>query len=467
MYFKIKKKLENNKSKADKKYLGRAGVLKTAHGDIQTPAFVPVGTKATVKALTPEQARELGAEVILANTYHLYLQPGDELVKKAGGLHKFMNWHGPIITDSGGFQVFSLGVAYGKDPEGKQASYGAGISKVMKTKDLYSLIPDRPAPYQAKGFGLGFDDSDAPRLAKIGQDGVSFKSHLDGSIHYITPEKSIQIQHNLGADIIFAFDECTSPTEDLKYQEEALARTHRWAERSLVEHQRLKSETDFSPLLVEEGVGGGDSKELPPRSDLSRSTPPHKGGEESASALFGIVQGGRDEGLRKQSAKFLAGLDFDGYGIGGSFAKEDMSSAVKWVNEILPEEKPRHLLGIGEPEDLFMGIENGVDLFDCVAPTRIARNGQLYTKNGKINITNANYKENFKQIEEGCECYTCKNYSCSYVAHLFRGKEMLAATLASIHNLYFIVNLVKKIRQSILDDNFFEFKNEFLRRYKK
>lgn len=410
MEFKIEKKLKNS--------LGRSGVLQTPHGEIHTPAFVPVGTKATIKALTPEQVASLGAEVILANTYHLYLQPGDETVRDAGGLHAFMNWPGPMITDSGGFQVFSLGAAYGKE-----------ISKVTKITDPSLLIPER------------FDDSDAPRLAKIGQDGVSFKSHLDGTVHYITPEKSIQIQHNLGADIIFAFDECTSPTEDLKYQEEALERTHIWAKRSLEEHQKLENSKKHK--------------------ESSFSSSP----QAFSSALFGIVQGGRDETLRKKSAEFMSSLDFDGFGIGGSFAKEDMSTAVKWVNEILPEEKPRHLLGIGEPEDLFMGIENGVDLFDCVAPTRNARNGSLYTKHGKINITNTKYRNDFSKIEEDCGCYTCKNYTCAYVAHLFHGKEMQAGTLATIHNLYFIVNLVKKIRQSILDDNFFEFKEEFLKGY--
>ncbi len=426
MHFKIQKKLKNS--------LGRAGILKTAHGEIQTPAFVPVGTKASVKAMTPEQVADLGAEVILANTYHLYLQPGDELVAKAGGLHKFMNWQGPIMTDSGGFQVFSLGAAYGKE-----------ISKITKITDPSFLIPER------------FDDSDAPRLAKIGQDGVSFKSHLDGSIHYITPEKSIQIQHNLGADIIFAFDECTSPTEDLKYQEEALERTHKWAKRSLEEHIKLSSAnssfsgSQFSCWKISSVLGPAALRS------------PRK--EKFAPLIFGIVQGGRDENLRKKSAQFIGSLDFDGYGIGGSFAKEDMSTAVKWVNEILPEEKPRHLLGIGEPEDLFMGIENGVDLFDCVAPTRIARNGQLYTKSGKINISNAKYKNDFSPIEKDCECYTCKNYTCAYLSHLFHGKEMLAATLASTHNLYFIVNLVKKIRQSIINNDFFEFKEEFLKKY--
>jgi queuine tRNA-ribosyltransferase len=401
MHFKIEKKLENS--------LGRVGVLSTPHGDILTPSFVAVGTKATVKSLSPDQVREAGTQVVLGNTYHLFLQPGDEIVRDAGGIGKFMNWSGPTMTDSGGFQVFSLGAAYGKD-----------ISKVVKITDPSLMIPER------------FDDSEAPRLAKIGQDGVSFKSHLDGSIHYITPEKSIQIQHNLGADMIFTFDECTSPAEDLKYQEEALERTHMWAKRCLAEHIQLNTENKI--------------------------------------ALFGIVQGGREESLRKMSAKIIAemsveGKQFDGFGIGGSFAKEDMSTAVKWVNEILPEEKPRHLLGIGEPEDLFMGIENGVDLFDCVLPTRLGRNGTIYTKNGKIIIGNTKFRTDYTPIEADCQCYTCKNYTRAYIAHLFHGKEMLAGTLASTHNLYFIVNLVKRIRQSIIDDTFFEFKDSFLKTY--
>lgn len=397
MIFKIEGKLRNS--------LGRAGILETPHGPIPTPAFVPVGTKASIKSLTPEETKALGAEIILANTYHLYLQPGDEIVSKAGGLHKFMNWPGPIMTDSGGFQVFSLGAAYGKE-----------ISKVTKITDPSLLIPER------------FDDGAGPRLAKIGSDGVSFTSHLDGSSHYITPEKSIEIQHNLGADIIFAFDECTSPVEDIRYQEEALERTHRWAKRSLEEHKKLNKNGKI--------------------------------------ALFGIVQGGRDEGLRKKSAKFIGDMDFDGFGIGGSFAKEDMMSAVKWVNEELPENKPRHLLGIGEPENLFGAVENGVDLFDCVAPTRTGRNGSLYTKNGKINITNTKYREDFSSVEEDCGCYTCKNYTRAYLAHLFHGKEMLASTLASVHNLYFIVNLVKDIRQSILNNEFTEFRDSFLAKWR-
>ena len=420
--FKINKKIPN--------CLGRVGVLTTPHGVILTPSFVVVGTKATVKSVNTEQLLQNKVQVVLANTYHLYLQPGDEVVRDAGGLNKFMNWVGPSMTDSGGFQVFSLGAAYGKE-----------MSKVLKITDPSLLIPER------------FDDTDAPRLAKIGQDGVSFKSHLDGTMHYITPEKSIEIQHNLGADIIFAFDECTSPAEDLKYQEEALNRTHAWAKRSLEIHKKFENEKD----ILRSGKGPSFGTSL--RTVLKESE------QHLPQALFGIVQGGRDENLRKKSAKFIGEMDFDGFGIGGSFAKEDMSTAVKWVNEILPEEKPRHLLGIGEPEDLFMGVENGVDLFDCVLPTRLGRNGTIYTKYGKISITNKKYRDDFTPIEDDCACYTCKSYTRAYIAHLFHGKEMLAGTLASIHNIYFINKLVSDIRESILNDNFFEFKKEFLEKY--
>ncbi len=409
MKFEIFKKLDGT--------LGRTGKITTPHGEILTPAFVTVGTKATVKSLNPEQVRDAGAQVVLANTYHLYLQPCDEIVRDAGGLGKFMNWSGPTMTDSGGFQVFSLGAAYGKE-----------MSKVLKITDPSLLIPER------------FDDSDAPRLAKIGNDGVSFKSHLDGSMHYITPEKSIEIQHNLGADIIFAFDECTSPAEDLRYQEEALSRTHAWAKRSLEKHLQLNA------LRQAQG--------------------------EQSMALFGIVQGGREESLRKKSAQIISdmtvdGKSFDGFGIGGSFAKEDMSTAVKWVNEILPEDKPRHLLGIGEPEDLFMGVENGVDLFDCVIPTRLGRNGTIYTKYGKISITNTKFRDDFTPVDEGCTCYTCTNYTRAYLAHLFHGKEMLGGTLASIHNLHFIVSLVDGMREAITHGTFETYKQSFLATYAK
>ena len=410
--FKVKKKIEGA--------LGRTGEIETPHGVIQTPAFVAVGTKATVKAITPEMLDKTGAQVMLANTYHLYLQPGDEIVKEGGGLGKFMNWKGLAMTDSGGFQVFSLGAAYGKE-----------ISKITKVQDVSLQISERSSA-----------EDGVPKLATIGNDGVSFRSHIDGSLHYITPERSIQIQHNIGADMIFAFDECTSPQETLKYQQEALERTHAWAKRSLKEMVKLRDENP----------------------------------ERKYQALFGIIQGGRDENLRKISAQTVAemtvdGKDeedkigFDGFGIGGSFAKEDMSTAVAWVNSVLPEDKPRHLLGIGEPEDLFMGVENGVDLFDCVAPTRNARNGTLYTKDGKINIMNSQFKNDFTSIEEGCECYICTNYTRAYLSHLFRAKEMLGGTLATIHNLYFIFHLVDAMRVSIDSEKFVEFKESFLKRY--
>lgn len=408
--FTIEKKLDGA--------FGRTGTIETPHGVIHTPAFVTVGTKATVKALTPEMLADLGAQVVLANTYHLYLQPGDEFVAQAGGLHTFMNWQGPTMTDSGGFQVFSLGAAYGKE-----------IGKVVKAVDPSMQIPERSTA-----------DDGVPRLATIGNDGVSFRSHIDGSLHYITPEKSIEIQHNLGADMIFAFDECTSPVESDVYQEEALDRTHAWAKRSLERHEQLEKEKKDS---------------------------------QKPQALFGVIQGGRNELLRKKSAQAIAdmqtqeGRSFDGFGIGGSFAKEDMATAVKWVNGVLPEDKPRHLLGIGEPEDLFMGVEQGVDLFDCVAPTRLGRNGTLHTAQGKINILNTQYQKDFTPIEHGCGCYTCTHYTRAYVAHLFRAKEMLAGTLASIHNLYFIIHLVDTMREKIADGTFFEFKKTFLENYKK
>ncbi len=395
--FKIEKKLSGR--------LGRAGLLKTPHGVIKTPAFVAVGTKATVKALTPEQLQDLGAQVVLANTYHLYLQPGDKIISSAGGIQKFMNWHCPTMTDSGGFQVFSLGAAYGKTL-GKLTKIPAEL--------LLESAPDS-------------DIEEKPKLATIDPNGVTFRSHIDGSAHYFSPEKSIEIQHNIGADIIFAFDECTSPIESVHYQGQSLDRTHRWANQSLEYHK---------------------SKE-----------------NSRTQALFGIVQGGRHENLRKESAHFIGGLDFDGFGIGGSFAKEDMNNSVKWVNEILPEEKLRHLLGIGEPEDIFFGIENGCDTFDCVAPTRNARNGGLYTRLGKTNILNSKYTNDFSPIDSECGCYTCKNFSRAYLAHLFRSKEILGATLASIHNLYFIINLVENIRQSILNDEFDKFKQDFFLTY--
>ena len=419
--FKINKKIS--------KGLGRAGVLRTPHGEIKTPAFVAVGTKATVKSLSPEQVLNTGSQVILANTYHLYLEPGEKIVKKAGGLHKYMNWDGPMMTDSGGFQAFSLGVAYGNN---LSKFIGANSPSEEEVVEAYS--------------------EEKEKKAKITEDGVEFRSIIDGSKHFFTPEKSIQIQSDLGADIIFAFDECTSPHASKEYLKKAMERTHRWAERCLVESKKCqkKSSSSKSPRVSSLRSARLSSEDF--FLDISQQ-------------LFGIVQGGRYEDLRKESAEIIGKMGFDGFGVGGSFVKEDMATAVKWVNEILPEEKPRHLLGVGEPIDLVLGVENGCDTFDCVAATRIARNGTFYTKVGKINITNSKYKNFLEPVEGGCNCYTCQNYTASYVSHLFRAKEMFGATLASIHNIYFLNNLISQIRQSILEDKFFEFKKEFLETY--
>lgn len=387
------------------KALFRAGIISTKHGEIKTPAFVTVGTKATVKSLSPAQVKESGSQVVLANTYHLYLQPGDGVLVKNGGLGKYMNWQGPTMTDSGGFQAFSLGVAY----------ENGGLSKIVKSNE----------PKIDKDDEL----CNESRLAKITEEGVAFKSHIDGSSHFFTPEKSTEIQRNIGADIIFAFDECTSPNANYDYQREAMNRTHRWARRSLDRFKELNKD----------------------RSQF----------------LLGIVQGGRFEDLRKESAKEISSMDFDGFGIGGSFEKEDMGNAVRWINEILPEEKPRHLLGIGEPIDVLEGIENGCDLFDCVAPTRMARNGTIHTKKGRINILNAKFKDDLSPLEKGCECSTCQNYTKSYIAHLFRAKEMFASTLASIHNLHFMNELTAGARQAILEDRFEAYKAGFIRMYYK
>lgn len=391
--------------------LGRAGTLVTPHGTIFTPAFANVGTKGSVKSLTPEQVKDLGAQVVLANTYHLYLQPGEKILRKAGGIGKFMNWSGPTMTDSGGFQAFSLGAAFGKK-----------MNKLAEVKQS-NTIDER---------------NEMTKLAKITEDGVEFKSVLDGSVHFFTPERSMEIQNAIGADILFAFDECTSPIAPHEYQKEAMERTHKWAVRSLARHKELQKDVPRDSASVLHG-----------------------------SALFGIVQGGRFEDLRKESARIIGAMDFDGFGIGGSFEKKDMNTAVGWVNKILPEEKPRHLLGIGDPLDLFEAVEEGCDLFDCVAPTRIARHGTLYSRNGLVHITGAKYRNDFSAVIEKCECYTCKNFTKAYLGYLFRAREFLAYTLASIHNLYFIVNLVKTIRNSILEGTFDKEKKAFFASYKK
>lgn len=385
----------------------RAGVLHTPHGDIQTPVFIVGGTKATVKTLTNEMVRDLGGQAILANTYHLMLRPGAEIVEQAGGLAKFMNWHGPTFTDSGGFQVFSLGVAYKK-----------GIDAVAHSEKGDSK--------NAKASG--------GQLAKVDDDGVSFRSHIDGSSLRMTPESSMQLQWQIGADIHMAFDELASPLASEVYLRESLNRTHAWAKRCVIEH--------------------------------SKQWAIHQKAGKPYQALWPVVQGARNEALRRESARFMASLDVDGYGIGGVFEPGEISTTVRWVVEELPENKPRHLLGMGNQiTDLFLGVEYGTDTFDCVAFTRQARNGGLYTAKGRINIKNAKFQKDFSPIDTDCDCYTCKNYTRGYINHLFRANEMLAFTLASIHNEYFAVNLVDRIRQSIIDSTFPEFKVDFLSKY--
>ena len=393
--------------------LARAGVLSTPHGSIMTPAFVAVGTKADVKAVDSTQFKELGIQTIIANTYHLYLSPGEKLIEKAGGIHKFMGFDGPIMTDSGGFQVFSLGEGFGKK-----------ISKLSKQET--EEPKETPLP-------VFFDEELATshgKLAIVDEDGVSFTSHVDGSLHRFTPERSIEIQHGLGADIIYAFDECTSPAADYEYQKEAMGRTHRWADRSLKAH----------------------------RGNITKN---------NEQGIYGIVQGGRFAGLRIESAQTLANMDFDGYGIGGSFSKDDILGILDKVSLELPKEKPKHLLGIGEPEDIFIGVACGMDTFDCVVPTRNGRNGGIFTSAGKIQIPNSQYIDDFTPLDADCDCEVCKHHTRAYIHHLFRTHEMLGQILASRHNIRFLTRLVEQIRQSILDGNFEEFRDSFLAKYQK
>lgn len=396
----------------DAKSRARAGILTTPHGDIRTPAFSPVGTKASVKGISPEQLLALGAEVVLANTYHLYLQPGEQIVNEAGGLGRFMGWSGPTMTDSGGFQVFSLGAAFGKK-----------LSKFIHS-EAEEEQPEQLAVYDKDVA------SQHGQLAIIDDEGVTFTSHLDGTLHRFTPERSVEIQHALGADMFFAFDECTSPTADYAYQREAMERTHRWAARSLKAH----------------------------RQNLNAN---------KSQAIFGIVQGGRHEDLRKESAREIASLGFDGIGIGGSFSKEDMRGALQAAMGELPEELPKHFLGIGEPGDILEGIANGIDLFDCVAATRIGRHGSIYTKRGIIHLTGEKYKNDFSPLDPETIVPGTEPFTRAYIAHLIRSKEMFGSTICSMHNLGFILQLVSGAREAIIDGNFEQYRENFVRDYYK
>jgi len=351
----------------------RLGKITTPHGEIETPIFMPVGTQATVKAMTPEELEQIGAQIILSNTYHLYLRPGHELIAEAGGLHKFMGWKKPILTDSGGFQVFSLG-----------------------------------------------------DLRKITEEGVEFRSHLDGSKHFLSPEKAIEIENALGADIIMAFDECAPYPCTHEYAQKSLERTTRWAKRCQEAHQREKQ------------------------------------------ALFGIVQGGVYRDLREQSAREIVELDFPGYAIGGLSVgepKEIMHEVLDYTVPLLPENKPRYLMGVGAPQDLIEGVRRGIDMFDCVLATRVARNGTMFTSQGRVVIKNARYARDFTPLDTECDCYTCRNYSKAYLRHLFKAEEILGLRLATIHNLHFLLNLMKNIRQAITEDRFAVYAQEFLTKY--
>ena len=352
----------------------RAGIFHTPHGEIPTPIFAPVGTQATVKAVSPAQLEEIGASLVLSNTYHLYLRPGADLVAEMGGLHQFMQWPHPMLTDSGGFQVFSLA-----------------------------------------------------NTRKIDDDGVTFKSHIDGSTHRFTPESAVAIQEKLGADIIMAFDEC-APPYDRAYNERALARTHAWAERCL----QAKTRPD--------------------------------------QALFGIVQGGIFPDLRVKSAEYIRSLGFPGHAIGGlsvGETKQEMNAAIEIVNAVLPENKPRYLMGVGSPEDLINGIRRGIDIFDCVLPTRLARHQAAMTFTGRINLMNAANAHDQRPIEENCGCYTCKHFTRAYLRHLVVAKEMLSATLISIHNLFTLLEIVRRSRVAIQNGSFDQFADDFLAHYQR
>ncbi len=352
----------------------RLGKVHTPHGTFETPVFMPVGTLATVKTMSPEELEEMGAGIILSNTYHLWLRPGHDIVKEAGGLHKFMNWDGAILTDSGGFQVFSL--------------------------------------------------SD---LRKITEEGVHFRNHLSGEKLFLTPEGAMEIQNALGSDIMMAFDECPPYPAEYSYMRQSVERTSRWAERCLKAHQRPEDQ-----------------------------------------GLFGIVQGGEYEELRKQSAKDLVSLDFPGYAVGGLSVgepKDVMNRVLEFTTPWLPEDKPRYLMGVGSPDSLIDGAIRGIDMFDCVLPTRIARNGTCMTSEGRLVVRNAKYSRDFRPLDENCDCYTCRNYSRAYIRHLVKSSETFGFRLTTYHNLYFLLKLMERVRQAIREDRLLDFREEFFEQY--
>lgn len=394
----------------EKNSRARTGVIHTAHGDVLTPAFVAVATRASVKAVEPAAVKEVGVQIVISNSYHLHLRPGEDTIAKLGGLNRFSGWDGPTMTDSGGFQVFSLGA-------GKEH----GVGKVA------SIFPgDRPQ--NPRNYKQG------KSLVKLTEGGVWFRSVIDGSPRFFSPESVIELERKLGADIILVLDECTSPLHDYAYTKNAMARTHRWAERALSEFKRLKDDPRFPN--------------------------PHQ-------HLFGIVQGGAYKDLRTESARVIGEMDFDGFAIGGSLGKSkaDMHQVLDWTIPLLPDAKPRHLLGIGEIADIFAAVRRGVDMFDCAAPTRIARNGTVFVKSAprhRINLRNARFRDDPRPIDEACDCGTCRHHSRAYLSHLCRAKELSFYRLATIHNLRFLTQLMANIRDAIAADRLDELEAEWL-----
>jgi len=389
----------------------RLGELETAHGTVATPAFIAVATRASVKGLTPADLEEIGVQIVIANSYHLHLRPGERTIAEIGGLHRFSGWNRPTMTDSGGFQVFSLG-----------AGKVHGVGKVA------SIFPGEDTPVNPSNYKQG------PSLVKLTEEGVRFRSIIDGSERFFSPEGVIEIERKLGADIILVLDECTSPLHDYAYTKQAMERTHRWAERALFE---------FKGLQGDPGLPNPDQ------------------------VLFGIVQGGAYEDLRAESARVIGTMDFAGYAIGGSLgrSKADMHRVLDWTIPLLPDAKPRHLLGIGEIEDIFAAVRRGVDTFDCAAPTRIARNGTLFVKGEprhRINLRNARFRTDPRPIEEGCDCFTCQNHSRAYLSHLCRAGELSFYRLATIHNVRFLTRLMAEIREAVASDSLDELESEWV-----
>ncbi|MBI2037466.1 MAG: tRNA guanosine(34) transglycosylase Tgt [Candidatus Magasanikbacteria bacterium] len=414
-FFELQHKDENSRA--------RTGVIHTDHGDILTPIFMPVGTQATVKTLDQTDLQNLPAQIILGNTYHLHLRPGEDLINEFGGLHKFMNWNKPILTDSGGFQVFSLG---------KQ-------KRSRPTTVIPSAVEGSLKPDERDSSTLSTDSgrNDNAQLVSIDEEGVTFKSHIDGSSHRFTPEIAVETQHKIGADIIMAFDECTPDSVEEKYAREAMERTHRWAKRSLDEHQKLSAQNTR------------DYKQF----------------------LFGIIQGSVYKNLRQESAKYISSLDFDGIAIGGESVGYNMEATkdiLDWVFPLIPENKPHYAMGIGlSPTDLLIAIEHGVDMFDCVAPTRLARHGMLFVgpteeQKLRINITNKKYATDSGPVDPNCGCHTCQHYSRAYLHHLFNAGEISAMRLSSIHNLFFMLDLMRQARTAIQENKFMELKNKWI-----